>query len=50
MKVNGGRFYEARTTQFQAGLDLPSAGAKTEQCLICHGSGKLADIKAVHAK
>ena len=24
--------------------------ATTEQCLICHGSGKLADIKAVHAK
>jgi OmcA/MtrC family decaheme c-type cytochrome len=35
---NGGAIYEARTT----------ALAKVEQCLICHGTGKIADIKAMH--
>ncbi|HET8747233.1 MAG TPA: OmcA/MtrC family decaheme c-type cytochrome [Ramlibacter sp.] len=40
MEANGGSIYEARST----------ALAKTEQCLVCHGSGKIADIKAVHAK
>ena len=25
-----------------------TALAKVEQCLICHGTGKTADIKAVH--
>ena len=39
----------ARTTS-SASSDLPSAGATTEQCLICHASGKLADIKAVHTQ
>ena len=37
-KGNGGSFYEARST----------ALAKVEQCLICHGSGKIADIRSVH--
>ena len=40
MKVNGGTFYGTR-------LD---AKAATEQCFVCHGSGKTADIKAVHAR
>jgi OmcA/MtrC family decaheme c-type cytochrome len=38
---NGGSFYAARTA---AGV-LP---ANVEQCLICHGNGKTADIRAVH--
>jgi OmcA/MtrC family decaheme c-type cytochrome len=38
MTGNGGAFYEARTT----------ALAKVEQCMICHGNGKTADIRAVH--
>jgi OmcA/MtrC family decaheme c-type cytochrome len=38
MQGNGGAFYEARST----------ALAKVEQCLICHGNGKTADIRAVH--
>jgi len=38
MKNNGGAFYEARSTAF----------TKIEQCLICHGNGKTADIRAVH--
>ena len=37
-QVNGGRFYEARTPS-SAGRRSPS-GTKTEQCLICHGSGR----------
>jgi len=40
MKANGGTFYGART----------QAKATTEQCFICHASGKTADIKAVHAR
>nr|WP_236599695.1 OmcA/MtrC family decaheme c-type cytochrome [Ramlibacter alkalitolerans] len=40
MTANGGSIYEARAT----------ALGKTEQCLVCHASGKIADIKAVHAK
>jgi hypothetical protein len=38
MQGNGGAVYEQRST----------ALAKVEQCLICHGTGKTADIKAVH--
>jgi OmcA/MtrC family decaheme c-type cytochrome len=40
MKLNGGTFYGTRL----------EAKATTEQCFICHASGKLADIKAVHAR
>jgi OmcA/MtrC family decaheme c-type cytochrome len=36
----GGSIYEARST----------ALLKTENCLFCHGSGKLVDIKVQHAK
>jgi len=35
---HGGSFYEARLT----------ALTKTESCMICHGSGKIADVKTVH--
>jgi OmcA/MtrC family decaheme c-type cytochrome len=40
MKVNGGAFYEARS----------AALGMTEQCFVCHASGKTADIKAVHTR
>ena len=40
MKSNGGSFYADRTT----------ALATAEQCTLCHLSGKVADIKAMHAK
>jgi OmcA/MtrC family decaheme c-type cytochrome len=40
MKANGGSIYAARAT----------ALASTEQCLVCHGPGRIADIKAVHTK
>lgn len=39
MQANGGTVYGPRS----------DALANTEQCLICHGVGKTADIKAVHA-
>jgi OmcA/MtrC family decaheme c-type cytochrome len=39
MKQNGGTIYGARAT---------SMASNVEQCLICHGSGNTADIKAVH--
>ncbi|WP_243287146.1 OmcA/MtrC family decaheme c-type cytochrome [Geothrix terrae] len=35
---NGGAFYEPRAT----------ALLKVEQCMVCHGPGRTADIKAVH--
>ena len=38
MTGNGGAFYEARAT----------ALTKVEQCLVCHGNGRTADIKTVH--
>jgi OmcA/MtrC family decaheme c-type cytochrome len=40
MVGNGGSLYEARST----------ALVKTEQCMLCHGSGRVADIKAMHEK
>ncbi|MEI6801892.1 MAG: OmcA/MtrC family decaheme c-type cytochrome [Burkholderiales bacterium] len=40
MRVNGGSIYAPRAT----------ALATTEQCLVCHGTGRLADIKVMHAK
>ena len=38
MEANGGSFYDARS----------AAVTRTEQCLVCHASGKVADIAAVH--
>jgi OmcA/MtrC family decaheme c-type cytochrome len=40
MKSNGGSLYAART----------GALANAEQCTLCHLAGKVADIKAMHAK
>ena len=40
MRANGGSIYAPRA----------AALATSEQCLVCHASGKIADIKAVHAK
>jgi hypothetical protein len=40
MEINGGSVNEPR-----------SAALNTrETCLVCHGSGKLADVKQVHAR
>jgi OmcA/MtrC family decaheme c-type cytochrome len=38
MENNGGSFYDPRS----------AAVTKTEQCLVCHGNGKTADISVVH--
>ncbi len=38
MEANGGSFYDPRSV----------AVTRTEQCLVCHGNGKVADIGAVH--
>lgn len=40
MQTNGGSFYAPRS----------AATATLEQCSVCHGPGRVADIKAVHAK
>jgi OmcA/MtrC family decaheme c-type cytochrome len=40
MEANGGSIYLAR----------PTALARTETCMVCHDSGRIADIKAMHAK
>ena len=41
MKSNGGRFYAPRST-------VLASGAPQEQCLICHGPGRIAAIGRVH--
>ena len=38
-KGNGGTFYQTRSSALTTNV---------EQCLICHGTGKIADIRAVH--
>jgi OmcA/MtrC family decaheme c-type cytochrome len=40
MTINGGSIYAPRAT----------ALANPETCLVCHGTGRVADIKAMHAK
>jgi len=40
MEVNGGSFYQTRAT----------ALGRTEQCFVCHSSGKIADTKVVHER
>jgi hypothetical protein len=40
MEINGGSIYNPRSTA----LDT------TETCMVCHASGRIVDIKAMHAK
>ena len=40
MEINGGSIYNPRST----------ALGTTETCMVCHASGRIADIKAMHAK
>lgn len=49
MESNGGSIYVKRS---DAGFPITptTTPAKAEQCLLCHGTGKVADIKAVHIK
>jgi len=41
MQSNGGHFYEPRAS-------VKAPGATKEQCLLCHGPGKIAPISQVH--
>ncbi len=55
MEANGGSYYRARSPDVFGGTWPPTTTGtapvnKIEQCFICHASGKLADIKAVHAR
>jgi OmcA/MtrC family decaheme c-type cytochrome len=49
MKLNGGSFYATRAS-LNGDVVGGALTAKVETCLICHGSGKIADIKASHSK
>lgn len=50
--ANGGGIYKSRATVFGTTTAMPTApvAAYTEQCMICHSSGAIADIKVMHAK
>jgi OmcA/MtrC family decaheme c-type cytochrome len=51
MQDNGATLYKPVSTVSVSGTGDRSKGfSKTESCLVCHGSGRVADIKAVHAK
>ncbi len=41
MEINGGSIYAVRST---------ALAAQPETCMICHASGRIADIKVMHAK
>jgi hypothetical protein len=41
MKSNTGSFYQARNT---------ATSASGETCLVCHGTGRSADIAVMHSK
>jgi hypothetical protein len=43
MTANGGRFYSPRSA-------VLASGAPQEQCLICHGPGRIAPIGEVHQR
>jgi hypothetical protein len=43
MKTSGGWFYEKRS-------DALAPGAPQEQCLLCHGPGRVAAIGVVHPR
>ena len=43
MKMNGGHFYEPRST-------ATAATAPKEQCVMCHGPGRVAAVGAVHQR
>jgi len=40
-KINGAAFYQPRSTAITG---------SNETCLICHGTGRVADIAVMHAK
>jgi hypothetical protein len=44
-ELNGGSIYKVRGSTNQSDTALST----TETCLICHGEGRIADIKEVHS-
>jgi OmcA/MtrC family decaheme c-type cytochrome len=55
MESNGGSFYRARSPDVFGGTWPPATKGtapvnRTEQCVVCHSSGKVYDTKAVHAR
>ncbi|GAB3768069.1 hypothetical protein GCM10028796_30970 [Ramlibacter monticola] len=46
---NGGTLYK-QASSVAVGADRAKGFAVTETCLVCHGTGRAADIKAMHAK
>jgi OmcA/MtrC family decaheme c-type cytochrome len=49
MQSNGGTIY-GRASTVSVGGDRTNGFSKAEQCTLCHLTGKVADIKAMHAK
>jgi OmcA/MtrC family decaheme c-type cytochrome len=47
MQGNGGSLYARASTVTSGGLRANGFN-KVEACMVCHASGKVADIKAVH--
>jgi OmcA/MtrC family decaheme c-type cytochrome len=51
MQGNGGTLYQPVSSVSVSGtFDRSKGFTRTETCLVCHGSGRLADIKDVHNK
>ncbi|MCM2342465.1 OmcA/MtrC family decaheme c-type cytochrome, partial [Rhodoferax sp.] len=51
MQLNGGTLYKSVSSVSVSGTgDRTKGFAKVETCMVCHASGKVADIKAVHMK
>ncbi|CAG4883520.1 conserved exported protein of unknown function [Georgfuchsia toluolica] len=51
MESNGGTIVRRASTVTVTGTGVRTSGfAKAEQCTLCHASGKLADIKTMHAQ
>jgi hypothetical protein len=49
MTQNGGAFYAARSTLYNATTGAPNL-QNSESCMLCHGTGGVADIAVLHAQ
>lgn len=50
MNSNGGQLGAALSGPSYTDLGVPRASLAAEQCVLCHGEGKVADVVKVHAK
>ncbi|OGS99636.1 MAG: hypothetical protein A3F73_14320 [Gallionellales bacterium RIFCSPLOWO2_12_FULL_59_22] len=48
MKANGGDFYEARSVIDAKDGNADGTLTSREQCLVCHGAGKIVDVEVMH--